>query len=188
MPTPLRNNNEIKIFTLFLMDRIGCALDYETIGAIVVRDGIVRYIEFSECFRQLLSAGLVREVVKDGEESPKDEAKKEYEVTESGREVARILGENLMVSVREQGVTSAMRHLSLKRLGAQVEQSYTEDDGTYAYHCSIRDPKGEALAIDLRFESRRDLDTAMRNFAERPEDIYRGVVALLVADANYLLN
>ena len=59
MPSPLREKNEIKIFILFLLDKIGYPLDYNTIGSIVVQDGIVRFFDFADAFYQLLDAGHI---------------------------------------------------------------------------------------------------------------------------------
>ena len=191
MPTPLRNNNEIKIFILFLMDRMGYPLDYETIGAIVVQDGVVRYFDFAQCFGELLEAGHVCEVKGTSEQLTLDadpEPARLYAVTDSGRQVARVLGENLMASVRDQGIRSAMRHLSLKRLGAEIDQGYTENGGDVVYHCTIRDKKGELLNLSLRLDNRRDLETATETFADRPEVVYRGLLALLSGDVNYLFD
>ncbi len=190
MPAPLRDKNEIKIFILFLLDTIGYPLDYETIGSIVVQDGVVRYFDFADCFFSLLDAGHITQSDAGGAQlhlSGEPESSALYTVTDSGREVARALGETLMVTVREQGVRAAVRHLSLKRLGASVDQTYEPlNDGRYLYRCSIRDPKGTMMQLELRVDSRRQLEQILHNYAERPEYVYRGVLSLLSGDVNYI--
>lgn len=192
MPTPLHDKNEIKIFILFLLDKIGYPLDYNTIGSIVVQDGIVRFFDFADCFFQLIDAGHIREAAHDGTQlhlsgTPETEnADVLYEITPTGREVAHVLGENLMVTVREQGVRSALRHLSLRKLGAVIDQTYAPLGEGYSYSCSIKDKDGEVLAVQLRLDDRRQLEKIQKNFADRPEIIYRGILALLSGDVNYI--
>lgn len=189
MPTPLRDKNEIKIFILFLLDKIGYPLDYNTIGSIVVQDGIVRYFDFADAFFQLLDAGHITYAKEDAaqlhfaEDPSKDE---QFEITATGREVAHVLGESLMITVREQGERSALRHLSLKRLGAEVDQSHEPLGEGFMYHCSIKDKSGKVLGVDLRLDDRRQLERIAKNFADRPEIIYRGILALLSGDVNYI--
>lgn len=189
MPTPLRDKNEIKIFILFLLQKIGYPLDYNTIGSIVVQDGIVRFFDFADCFFQLLDAGHIQAARDEEEQLPlseEDGGEELFEITETGRQVAEILGENLMITVREQGVRAALRHLSLKRLGANVDQRHETLGDGFMYHCSIKDKDGTLLGVDLRVDDRRQLERITRNFDDRPEIIYRGILALLSGDVNYI--
>lgn len=189
MPSPLREKNEIKIFILFLLDKIGYPLDYNTIGSIVVQDGIVRFFDFADAFYELVDAGHVVRAENDGEQlslHEENESNEKFRITDTGREVAHVLGENLMVTVREQGTRSALRHLSLQSLGAAVDQNYEPLGDGYLYHCSIKDKKGDVLAVDLRVDDRRMLDRILQNFADKPEIIYRGILALLSGDVNYI--
>ncbi len=189
MPSPLRDKNEIKIFILFLLGKIGYPLDYNTLGSIVVQDGIVRFFDFADCFFQLLDAGHITRAAEDAaqlhlEEDGAEEEK--FEITATGREIADVLGETLMITVREQGERSALRHLSLKRLGAAVDQSHEPLGDGFMYHCSIKDKNGKVLGVDLRLDDRRQLERITRNFADKPEIIYRGILALLSGDVNYI--
>lgn len=189
MPTPLRDKNEIKIFILFLLDKIGYPLDYNTIGSIVVQDGIVRFFDFADCFFQLLDAGHITRAKESAAQlhlSEDADEEEKFELTATGREVAHVLGESLMITVREQGERSALRHLSLQRLGAVVDQSYEPFGEGFMYHCSIKDKSGKMLGVDLRLDDRRQLERIAKNFADRPEIIYRGILALLSGDVNYI--
>ena len=191
MPAPLHDKNEIKIFTLFLLDKIGYPLDYNTIASIVVQDGVVRYFDFADCFFQLLDAGHIcradaadPQLTLDGTDESEQEA--QYAITETGRQVAQVLGENLMIRVREQGLRSALRHLSLQKMGAVIDQTYESAGDGYLYHCSIKDGNGEVLSVNVRLDNKRQLDRVLKNYADRPEVIYRGILALLSGDVNYI--
>jgi len=210
MRSLLTDPNEIKIFILYLLDKIGYPLDYPSIGAIMMQDGVVNFFDFAECFFALVEAGHIREIYPDGDgpveepnfddpnvapfDSIEDEGddesiphpRKLYEVTETGHRVALGLGDSIMVSVRERSYRSALRHLSLKKRGAKIEKSYEPDKDGYIVSCSITDKDGVALDLKLRADSKYQLDRMMSNFEERPEVIFRGVVALMSGDVNYL--
>ena len=71
MASHLKDENEIKIFILYLLDKIGYPLDYPSIGSIMMQDGIVNFFDFAQCFFALVDAGHIREIIVDRD---KDEA------------------------------------------------------------------------------------------------------------------
>ncbi len=206
MASQLKKEDEIKIFILYLLDKIGYPLDYPSIGSIMMQDGIVNFFDFAQCFFALVDAGHIREIVteknerREGEweteakssESESDELEYEptttvlYEVTDTGRQVARVLSDSLMVSVREKSYRSALRHLDFARRGAYVDQSYRPDGEGFLVTCSIKDKNGVIMDLTVRADSEYQLRRMMNNYAERPEVVFRGVVALLSGDVNYL--
>ncbi len=213
MKSLLTQPGEIKIFILYLLDKIGYPLDYPSIGSIVMQDGIVNFFDFAECFFALVEAGHIREVYPDGDapdimdvpadpnvppfddtedieaecvEDDESLPRKLYEVTETGHRVAVGLSDSLMVSVREKSYRSALRHLSLKKRGATFKKSFCDDGDGYLVDCSITDKDGVALDLTIRADSKYQLDRMLKNFDERPEVIFRGVVALMSGDVNYL--
>ena len=214
MKSLLTDPGEIKIFILYLLDKIGYPLDYPSIGAIMMQDGVVNFFDFAECFFALVEAGHIKEIYPDGDgpvkcaedddpdvapfdsidEPGQDDGddddsvkpRKLYEVSETGHQVAVGLGDSIMVSVRERSYRSALRHLSLKRRGAEIEKSYEPQGDGFLVHCTISDKEGSALDLKLRADSKYQLERMMSNFDERPEVIFRGIVALLSGDVNYL--
>ncbi len=65
MKMTLKNPDEIKIFILYLMDRIGYPLSYSDWGTIIIRDGTVDYFAFCEYFCELVESGLVTTALAD---------------------------------------------------------------------------------------------------------------------------
>lgn len=208
MASHLKDENEIKIFILYLLDKIGYPLDYPSIGSIMMQDGIVNFFDFAQCFFSLVDAGHIREIIVDGDkeselsdsgesdasrygaEEDDDEYESSstvlYEVTDTGRQVARALSDNLMVTVREKSYRSALRHLSFAKKGAWVDQTYKPDGDGYLVTCSIKDKTGTIMDLTVRADSEYQLRKMMNNYSEHPEVVFRGVVALLSGDVNYL--
>jgi len=201
MASQLKKEEEIKIFILYLLDKIGYPLDYPSIGSIMMQDGIVNFFDFAQCFFALVDAGHIREIVSDqntsyahyireGEEENEAEGLSDstilYEVTETGRQVAGVLSDSLMISIREKSYRSALRHLSFARKGAYIDQKYRPDGEGFLVTCSIKDKNGVIMDLTVRADSEYQLRRMLNNYAERPEVVFRGVVALLQGDVNYL--
>ena len=188
MGAMLKDQHEIKIFILYLMDRIGYAMNYSTIGAIMIQDGIVAFFDFAECFFSLVDSGHIR-IIHPPKESPEDdEPEPLYEVSETGQIIARDLSDTLVTAVRDRSYRSAIRHLSLKRRGAIIDQTYRVEGDHYLITCTIRDREGSALDLTVRADSKYQLDRMLYNFQQRPEVVYRGIVALMTGDVNYLFD
>lgn len=66
MKMTLKTPEEIKIFILYLLDRIGYPLSYSDLGTIVIRDGIIDYFAYCEYFCELIEAGHISEADEDG--------------------------------------------------------------------------------------------------------------------------
>lgn len=188
MSSMLKDPHQIKIFILYLMDRIGYPLNYSSIGAIMIQDNIVAFFDFAECFFSLVDQGHIRVIHPDKVNPDDEEPDALYEVSESGKTIARDLSDSLLTTVRDRSYRSAVRHLSLKKRGAIVDQSYRQEGDHYLVTCNIRDREGEALSLTVRADSKSQLDTMMHNFSQRPEVVFRGIVGLLSGDADYLFD
>jgi hypothetical protein len=44
------------------------------------------------------------------------------------------------------------------------------------------------MSVRLRVDNRRQLERIQKNFSDKPEIIYRGIIALLSGDVNYLFD
>ncbi len=181
MQTGLKDKNDIKIFILYLMRNIGYPLDFADINDIVVQDGFVNYFDFAECFAELLETGNVRE--------EKTDIGDTYCITEQGAHVADTLESNLISILKERSLKSALRLLSFKRRGADVDcEKETLADGRYRFTCTVRDNGEQMMQASVVVESRAQLEKMERNFKERPETVYRAIFALLAGDVNYLID
>ena len=181
MGSAIGSKQNVKIFVLYLMENINYPLDFITINDIVMQTDFVMYLDFAESFHEMLDGDLLMEIEGDGD--------KLYAVTEKGRCVARELKTDLLPSILDQSLARALRYLNFKKRGivpkCTVEKA---DDGRYCVSCSFMERETCIFSQTLLVDT---LDRATRmkeNFYERPEAIYRGVVALLAGNVNYLFN
>lgn len=181
METRLYDENEIKIFILYLMYNIGRPLEYNDINDIVMQDGFVGGIDFADCFADLLENGNVKEIHADG--------KLYYAVSERGIQIVENLQDDIMSYVKTKGLKSALRMLDFKKRGAKIETSFEpRADGRFDLTCSISDNGQMSMEIKLVAENAGQLELMRYQFRENPEQVYKGMLALLTGEMDYLIH
>ena len=209
MPETFHSPQQVKVFILYLLEKVGYPLDYNDLATIIIRDGYVDYFDFVTYFHELLEDGHIKKISVpcDGaKEYPSEQSdensvteldsfsdndaqtKDLYEVSETGRMIAKGLADDLLIAaVREKSYISAMRHLSLEKRGAVVDHRIEMvGDGTYIFHCSIKDCDGMAFDLALRADSYLQVSRMRMNFEDKPDVVYRGIIALVTGNVNYL--
>jgi hypothetical protein len=163
------------------MENINYPLDIVTVNDIVMQTDYVMYLDFAVAFNEMLDSGLIEKILDDGEEK--------YVVTEKGRYVARELKSDLLSSILDQSLANALRYLNFKKRGI-VPKCVIEktDDGRYSVVCSFTEKKVCIFSQTLTVDTLDRAERMKNNFYERPEAIYRGAVALMAGDVNYLFN
>lgn len=181
MKTVLTEKDEIKIYILYLLRHINYALDFANINDIVMQDGFVNYFDFADAFAELLENGNVRVIHGQGKEET-------YAITEQGAHVADTLDYRLLTTVKDKGLKSALRLLDFKKRGAKVSCEVEELGGSkYNLHCRIAEGDEEVLCVKVQINDRMQMQTMRDNFNDKPEIVYRGVLALLSGEVNYLV-
>ena len=209
MPETFHSPQQVKVFILYLLEKVGYPLDYNDLATIIIRDGYVDYFDFVTYFHELLEDGHIKKIsvpcdgAKQYQSEQSDEnsvteldnssdndaqTKDLYEVSETGRMIAKGLADDLLIAaVREKSYISAMRHLSLEKRGAVVDHRIEMvGDGTYIFHCSIKDCDGMAFDLALRADSYLQVSRMRMNFEDKPDVVYRGIIALVTGNVNYL--
>ncbi len=181
MDPQLTDRNDIKIFVLYLLDNIHYPLDFDTINDIVVQDEFVGYFDFAECFAELLDAGHIREEVTNGVAL--------YRITETGSEVAVQLQSSLLAPIREKSLKSALRILSFQKSKAEVKCNVEKrEDGRYDFSCSITQNKVPTMQLSMVIDSHDRAQKMKSNFLDRPEVVYKGILAMTACEVDYLFD
>ena len=176
----LIEKNDIKIFILYLLRNIGYPLEFSDINDVVLQDGLVNYFDFAECFAELIESKNIEEI--SGDKEPL------YTVTEQGRNVSDSLESELFLMIREKSLKSALRLLNFKRRGSTFKYSWKElPNGKYEFSCKIIELKEPAMDLTITVDNKKMLDRMIYTFEERPETVYRGMLAIMTGEINYLL-
>lgn len=181
MPVKLTKHNDIKVFILYLMDRMGYPLDFDDITAIMIQDNITNYFDFAHCFAELEDAGHVEKLPQD-----EDEPRPKYCVSESGRTISDGLNSILARSIKDRAYRSALRHMSLVKRGAVVDQTIRLDGEGVLFKGTIKDPKGLQLEVSIRTDNDYQLRRMQEVFDDRPEIVLQGITAILTGDLDFV--
>ncbi|MEG1742871.1 MAG: DUF4364 family protein [Clostridia bacterium] len=173
----LTDKFEIKVFILFLLKNIKEPLEFSTINDIVIQDGFVNYFDFSICFAELLECGQISEI--------KDE-KCMYVISSSGEEAVGNVEMKIFNTVREKALRSALRLLAFYKSGSKITSNLSEQPNGFKLQCKIEDNKNILLNIEVFLTEKYYAEKLKTNFDDRAESIYRGVLALLSGDVNYI--
>ena len=179
MSSAIGSMNNVKIFILYLMKNIDYPLDYVTVNDIVMQTDYVMFLDFAEGFNQLLDADLIKKVDENGEEK--------YTVTQKGAIVASELKSDIISSILDKSLCAALRYLDFKKRGVTVKFNITEiDDKNYRVETTFSE-NGKCLFSQMIVVDSLDRAQRMKdNFYDRPEALYKGVLALLSGNVNYL--
>ncbi len=181
MSSPIGSQRNVKIFVLYLMENINYPMDFVTINDIVMQTDYIMYLDFAECFYQMVRDDLI--LVDESHDEPY------YYVSEKGRLVARELKSDILPSILDQSLRYALRYLDFKRRGV-VSKCTSEklDDGRYKIECSLTERGVVIYSTTLVVDTEDRVERMKENFRDRPEVIYRGVNALLAGQVNYLFD
>ena len=181
MSATIASVRNVKIFVLYLMENINYPLDFVTINDIVMQTDYVMYLDFAEAFGEMLDGGLI-EKLEGGDEAL-------YSVTEKGRCVARELKSDILPSILDRSLSAALRYLNFQKRGIVAKCTVEPtDDGRFEVTCVFTENKIEIFKQSIVVDSQNRAERMKKNFYERPEAIYRGVMALMAGNVNYLFD
>ena len=124
---------------------------------------------------------LIEKIDENGEEK--------YKVTDNGAIVASELKSDILSSILDKSLAAALRYLDFKKRGVVIKFDIEKtDDGKYRIDTGFFE-NGECMFSQMIIVDSLDRAKRMKeNFYERPEALYRGVLALLSGNVNYIFN
>lgn len=183
MASPIGSMNNVKIFVLYLMHNVGYPLDFVTINDIVMQTDYIMYLDFAEAFHEMLDGGLITE------DGVGDEGDTLYSVTHKGMIVAEQLRCDLLPSILDKSLACALRYLDLKRRHVTVDcttQKLADQTFDVSFYLKERDKviMTTTINVDTEYRSRQMREA----FRDRPDVIYRGMIALFTGQVDYLFD
>ena len=172
---------DIKVFILFLLDELKYPLSESVIHEIISENGVVGRFDFAECFSELVEKGHILAYDDDGT--------RVYVVSPLGHMVASELQGTLHDSIREKSRASAMKRLSLHLRGASVNTSVEKTaTGGYLVKCEIKDAEGVMMNTTLTVPTESEANAIVTHFNEQPEEVCRGMLAVLTGKIAYYMS
>ncbi len=178
----MKDKNEIKIFILYLMDRIGHPLTLNDVSSILYQENLVSYFDCGDCFTELVDA---KHITDSGERDSNGDIA--YVVSKTGVQIATELNDQISPWIKEVSYRSAIRNLSFVKRGAKTDCYKTPiDNGKYIVHCEITEQGVKIFDVTLHVDSEKEADHILFNFPRKPEIVFRGALALLSGERNYI--
>lgn len=183
MASLVGSKRNVKIFVLYLMQNINYPLDYITLNDIVMQNDYVMYLDFAESFHEMLDAELIVELDKN------EVGDALYVVSEKGRIVATELHSEILTSLLDKSLECALRYLDFKKRGIKIScRVEKREDGRFDVVCIIKEKDvvimQNTVVVDTENRAKRMED----NFRDHPEIVYKGVIALLSGNINFIFN
>ena len=183
MASPIGSMNNVKIFVLYLMRNINYPLDFVTVNDIVMQTDYIMYLDFAVAFHEMLDGGLITE------DGVNENGEPLYSVTHKGAMVAEQLKSDLLPSILDRSLTCALRYLDFKRRGITVDcTSQRLGDQTLDVTFLVKEKDKILMQTTVNVDSEYRSKQMRENFRERPDVIYRGILALLTGNVNYLFD
>ena len=183
MASLVGSKRNVKIFVLYLMQNINYPLDYVTLNDIVMQNDYVMYLDFAESFHEMLDADLIEDCGKN------DAGDSMYIVTDKGRIVATEFHSEILTSLLDKSLECAMRYLDFKKrnikISARVEKT---DDGRYDVICIIKEKDKIIMQNSVTVDTLNRAQRMEENFRDHPERVYKGVMALMSGNINFIFN
>lgn len=170
---------DIKVFLLFLLDNIGYPIEHSTVMDIVEENTGDISLDYEACLAELVDSGhLYFDDLGD---------EKYYMISDKGRVVASELYDNLDKDLREKSLRSAIKHISLSKGGASIK-AYVEETENKRYKVTMEahDEHGELMRTSLTVSSMTEAESIKRNFLQKPDGVYRGVLFSATGRIEYL--
>ena len=183
MASLVGSKRNVKIFVLYLMQNINYPLDYVTINDIVMQNDYVMYLDFAESFHEMLDAELIEDCGKN------ESGESMYVVTEKGRIVATQLHSEILTSLLDKSLECALRYLDFKKRGIRISSRVEKrEDGRYEVICIVKEKNDIIMQNSVVVDTVNRAQRMEDNFRDHPEVVYKGVMALLSGNINFIFN
>ena len=137
----LKTMTDIKVFLLYILDRVSFPMDEITMSYIIVDNAPTFSMQYDEALSMLVESGHIH--------AEEIEGKTYYIINDLGRMVARELYDTLDPALRERSESCAAKYISLAERGGRVTSRIVPaENGRYFVELEVTDSEGE-----LFFES-----------------------------------
>lgn len=175
----LRDDNDIKILILYLLENIDIPLDFDTLCEVIFSIDFVRHFDFADQFADLLDRKLINEISVDN--------KAKYIISAKGKTALEGMQDSLLNLIKEKALTAATRFLEYKDHGfmiiSYIENSPDEqDEDGVMLHCIIKDNRRTILNMETYVGSRIIAEKMKLVFEKRAEKLLSQFHALMSED------
>lgn len=163
---------DVKLLVLYILSRAAGPLDRDTLIDLSMIDEGVDYFTFMEVLSELEET---EHLTCEGDV---------YSITEKGCKNSAVCESSLPYSVKRRAMRKLTKVNSTLRRNAQVRSEVLpRPDGGYTLRLCLNDEEANLLTIELLSPSQEQAERLAENFRRQPEQVYNGVLDVLLTQS-----
>ncbi|MEA4919592.1 MAG: DUF4364 family protein [Clostridiaceae bacterium] len=171
----VREPEDIKYLILYCLSLLPITISEDDLLDIVMVDDGFGYFEFAQFLRELIDSKHISEIDVAGE--------KQYLLTIKGREVVDLMAGHLRTSVCDKVQAGVIRVVRKIRRADSIKAYHTDNgDGTFNVTLTVCDKSTDIISMSMLVYSERQCRILEENFKENAENIFKGLLNLLLDD------
>ena len=161
---------DIRILICYILSSVRQPVPGTMLGEVLHHEGIANIFEVSDSLAFLTDSGHIKEL---------DDENGSYIVTDSGRNVAETLKNNLSSVVKQRAYAAVMKMLSRIRNARETDFKITNENGRMYITCSALDNKAPFLSVKLLVSDEDQALFVKDKFLDRAPEIYSKLIEMI---------
>ena len=171
VPGGLNSHSEVKILICYLLQALTQAVPHDELVTSLTSKGLVNYFEIAGALSELQEAGHILQ---------DDNG---YRITETGKQIAAMLGDDLPLTVRERALDEVRYAVDYALKKQQNLVEIRDAENGFEVECTVSDEAaGPLFSVTLYAPSRKAALTIRQNFIEKAEEVLRYNISLLTGE------
>lgn len=171
----IQDELERKTLILYVLNRAGCAVAFESLTEMALCDEGMDYFQYSNALTELVQTGHI--VLEE------DNILTTYRISPKGKQNLSICEKQLPPAVRgyaDEAVDKVMA--AIERSKSVTAELVSSDGGKLSVVCRLQDDVGEILSMRIGVVSRAQGEILAKNFRKRAEGIYNTLLTEMTSD------
>ena len=163
---------DVKVLILFVMSRVGYPVNVQQIYELCFQDDCLSYFDICTALPEMVESNHLKNVENDC-----------YEITEKGRETAKLVEDSIAFSVRQKAENAVDRFNRKARRSSFVRTEMTQrENGDFSVVVSLDDEMGNLMKLELVAPNQRQANRLSRLMEKKAEAVYNLTMAELLDD------
>ena len=161
---------DVKVLILFVMSRVGYPVNVQQLYELCFQDDCLSYFDVCTAVPEMAASNHLKAVENEC-----------YEITDKGRETAKLLEDSIAFTVRQKAENAVDRFNRQVRRSSFVRTKVTvRESGDYSVVMSLDDEMGNLMTLELVAPSQRQANRLSRLMEKKAEAVYNLTMAELL--------
>lgn len=153
---------DVKVLILFVMARVGYPVNVQQIYELCFQDDCLSYFDVCTAIPEMVASSHLKELENEG-----------YEITEKGRETAKLVEDSVAFTVRQKAEDAVDRFNRKMRRSRFVKTKVSKrENGDFSVVMSLDDDMGNLMTLGLVAPDQRQANRLSRLMEKKAEAVY----------------